>query len=107
MNMNRETVRQITADDLGYEKNVRKDGASNLGQMTRQRWLHISSDLLHNAEMSDRVITGDETWSFQCDLETQRQSMQWKTQKSPSPKIHACLARSSRLCLFFFSHKER
>ena len=26
----------------------------------KQRWLHISSDLLHNAEMFYRVITGDE-----------------------------------------------
>jgi len=36
--------------------------------------------LLHNAEMFDRVITGDETWCFQQDPETKRQSMQWKTQ---------------------------
>jgi len=33
----------------------------------KQRRLHISSDLLHNAEMFDRVITGDETWCFQYD----------------------------------------
>jgi hypothetical protein len=37
---------------------------------------HISSDPLYNAEMSDRVITSDEMWCFQYDLETKRQSMQ-------------------------------
>jgi hypothetical protein len=42
----------------------------------KQHWFHISSDLLHNAEMYDRVITGDETWCFQYDLETKLQSMQ-------------------------------
>ena len=36
----------------------------------KQCRLHISSDLLCNAEMFDRVITGDETWGFQYDQET-------------------------------------
>jgi len=52
----------------------------------KQRRIHISSDLLRKAEMFDRVITGDETWRFQYDPETKRQSMQWKTQNSPRPK---------------------
>jgi hypothetical protein len=33
----------------------------------QKRQLHISSDPLRNAEMFDRVITGDETWCFQYD----------------------------------------
>jgi hypothetical protein len=52
----------------------------------KQCWLHISSCLLRNAEMFDRVITADETWCFQYDPETKRHSMQWKTQNSPQPK---------------------
>jgi len=36
----------------------------------KQRWFHISSDLLRNAETFDRVITGDETWCFQYNSET-------------------------------------
>ena len=39
---------------FGKEKNSCKNGASN------QRRIHISSDLLRNAEMFDRVITSDE-----------------------------------------------
>jgi hypothetical protein len=42
----------------------------------KQRQLHVSSDLLHSAEMFDRVITSNETWCFQYDLETKCQSMQ-------------------------------
>jgi len=42
----------------------------------KQRRLHIPADLLRNAEMFDRVITADETWCFQYDPETKRQSMQ-------------------------------
>jgi hypothetical protein len=32
------------------------------------------------------VVTCDETWPFQYDPETKRQSMQWKTTHSPRPK---------------------
>jgi hypothetical protein len=42
----------------------------------QKRRLHISSHLLRNAEMFDRVITGDETLCFQYDTETERQRMQ-------------------------------
>jgi len=33
-----------------------------------------------------RVIIGDETWVYQYDPETKRQSAQWKTANSPRPK---------------------
>ena len=71
-----------------------------------KRRLHISFDLLRNAEMFDRVITGDETWCFQYDTETKRQSMQWKTQNSPRPK-KARMSRSQvkTMLVGFFDHK--
>ena len=72
----------------------------------KQYQLHISSDLLRNAEMFDRIITGDETWCFQYDLETKRQSKQWKTQNSPRPK-KACMSQSQvkTMLVCFFNHK--
>jgi len=69
LNMNRETVRHIVKEDLG----VRKISAKMVPQILthdQKCRLHISSDLLRNAEMFDRVITGDETWCFQYNLET-------------------------------------
>ena len=56
--------------------------------------------------MFDRVITGDETWCFQYDPETKRQSMQWKTQNSPRPK-KARMSRSQvkTMLVCFFDHK--
>jgi late competence protein required for DNA uptake (superfamily II DNA/RNA helicase) len=75
--------------------------SANLTHVQKQRRLHISSDLLHNSEMFDRVTAGDETWCFQYDPETERKSMQWKTQNSPQQKKASTLARSSRshLCV--------
>jgi hypothetical protein len=60
VNMNRETVRQIILDDLGMREISVKIVPRILTADQKQRWLHISSDLLHNAEMFYRVITGDE-----------------------------------------------
>jgi histone-lysine N-methyltransferase SETMAR len=72
----------------------------------KQRQLHISSDLSCNTETFDRVITGDETWCFQYDLETKRQSMQWKTQNSPRmKKARMSWSQVKTMLVCFFHHK--
>ena len=60
LNMNRETVRQTVKEDLGMRKISTKMVPRILTHDQKQLRLHISSDLLRNAEMFDRVITGDE-----------------------------------------------
>jgi AraC-like DNA-binding protein len=64
-NMSRETMRQIITEDLGMRKLSAKMVPRMLTDDLKQRRLHISSDLLHNVEMFDRIISGDETWCFQ------------------------------------------
>jgi len=70
LNINRETVGQIVKKDLGTRNISAKMVPRILTHDQKQSRLHISSDLLRNAEMFGRVITGDETWCFQCDPET-------------------------------------
>jgi len=70
LNMNRETVRQIVKEDLGMRNISAKMVPQILIIDQKQRRLYISSDLLRNAETCDRVITGDETWCFQYNPET-------------------------------------
>jgi hypothetical protein len=65
LNMNRKTVRQIVKEDLGMRKISAKMVLRIMTHDQKQRRLHISSDLLRNAAMFDRVITGYETWCFQ------------------------------------------
>jgi len=106
LNMNREPVRQTVKEDLGMRKFSAKMVPRILTHDQKQRRLHILSDLLRNAEMSDRVITGDETWYFQYDPETKRQSMQWKTQNSPRAKksrLSRSQVKTKLVC--FFDHK--
>ena len=100
LSINRETVRQIVKEDLGMRKISTKMVPRILIHDQKQCRLHISCDLLRNAEMFDRAITGDETWCFQYDLDTKRLSMHWKTQNSPrTKKKNTCLGRRSRTCL--------
>jgi len=75
LNINRETVRQNVKEDMGMGKISTKMVPRILTHGQKQRRLHISFELLRNAEMFDRAITCDETWCFQYDPETKRQSI--------------------------------
>ena len=57
--MIRETVRHIVKKDLGMRKFSAKMVPRILTHDQKQHRLHTSSDL-RNAEMFDKVITGDE-----------------------------------------------
>jgi hypothetical protein len=56
LSMNREPVRQIITEDLGMKKISAKMVPRILIDDRKRRRLQISSDLLHNAEMFDRVL---------------------------------------------------
>jgi hypothetical protein len=73
----------------------------------KQRRLHISSAILHNAEMFGRIIKGDEAWCFQCDPKAKRQSMQEKTQTSPQQrKARTSRSQFKTMLVSFFYHKS-
>jgi hypothetical protein len=63
--MNKETVPRIVKEDLRMRKISTKMVRRNLTHDQKQLRPHISPDILRNAEMFYRVITGDETWCFQ------------------------------------------
>lgn len=51
----------------------------------------------------ENIITCDETWIFQYDVETKRQSMHWKTSVSQRMKKQGCQNLNSKPCWSFFS----
>jgi len=106
LNMNRGTVRQIVKEDLGIRKNSTKM-VSRILTHDEIRRLHISSDLLRNAEMFDRVTTGDET-CLQYGPETKRQSMQWKNTEfiSAEKSTHVSVAGQDHACVFLRSKED-
>jgi len=51
--------------------------------------LHLLQRIENEPDLLNSIITCDETWIFTYDLETNLQSMQWKSISSPRPKKHA------------------
>jgi len=46
----------------------------------------IISDFENDPNFIKSIVTGDETWCFQYDPETKRQSAEWKCRNSPQAK---------------------
>jgi len=57
----------------------------------------------NNSNFISTIITGDESWVFGHDAETNQQSFQWKTPTSPRPKKTGQI-QSNVKSVFFFLH---
>jgi len=67
-----------------------KMAPKELFEEQKQRRVTICQDLLEKQDdILGRIITGDETWVYQYEPETKRQSAQWKTANSPRPKKYS------------------
>ncbi|KAL4089073.1 hypothetical protein QTP88_024146 [Uroleucon formosanum] len=99
VNIDKETVRQILHDELNMTKICAKMVPKNLTLEQKDGRRQICVDILEQMEnerdLLKKVITCDETWIFQYDPETKRQSMHWKT--SASPKLKKARMSKSKL----------
>ena len=79
LDLNRESVRNILLHDLGIRKVCAKLVPKILSEDQKQRRVDFCKDMLEkirdDPNILYQVITGDETWVFQYDPETKRQSM--------------------------------
>ena len=85
-NINKGSVRQILHDDLGTKKVCAKVAPKILTPEQKEHRVNCCADTLENIENDSdfflNIITYHETWIYQYDPETKRQSMHWKT---PNP----------------------
>jgi len=109
-------VHRILTDRLHMRKICAKLVPKNLSVEQKANRLEICQDLLGRLEIEpnflDKVITGAESWVFDCGPETKQQSAEWHTKSSPRPK-KARMSRSwvkTMVTVFFDSraivHKE-
>ena len=88
--MDKETVRTILANTLGMRKVCAKMVPRLLTEEQKAQQVNACRDILQQMEAHEKLlenaITGDESWIFQYDPETKRQSHQWKSVYSPRPK---------------------
>ena len=90
LGMDRESVRSILVESLRMRKVCAKMVPRLLSDNQKTGRLDVCQDILQqlqtNATLLEKVITGDESWIFEYDPETKRQSCQWKFPGSPRPK---------------------
>ena len=90
LDMNSERVWTIITKHLGMRKICAKMVPRLLNEQQKKRRVQVCHDILEKLEtepnLLERVITGDESWIFEYDPETKRQSLQWKSPTSPRPK---------------------
>jgi hypothetical protein len=90
LTVDKETVRQILTENLKMKKVCAKMVPKNLSEDQKLNREEMCQNVLEKTEEDpdflNSVVTCDETWLFQYDPETKRQSMLWKTTHSPSPK---------------------
>ena len=110
LNLNRFTVRQILTQDLNMRKVLAKMVPKNITTEQKTNWRDVCLDLLdrleRDLEFFSRVITGDESWILEFDPETKRQSWEWHTANSPSPKktrMRKSKIKSMLFCFFFLT----
>ena len=90
LGLNRNSVWQIITEDLGMHKVCAKMVPKRLNDDQKMRRMQVCQDILENfdsnPDFQKKVITGDETWVFEYDFETKRQSLHWKSPQSPPIK---------------------
>jgi len=103
--LDKNAIHRILTDHLYMRKICAKLVPKNLSVEHKANRLEICQDLLGRLEIEpdfwDKVITGDESWVFDYDPETKRQSPEWHTKCSLRPK-KACMSRSRVKTMIFF-----
>ena len=105
------SVYTIIHEHLGMSKVSARWVPRNLKMQDRQQRVESSQELLevYNANPEDfntRLVTEDETWLHHWDLDTQKESMQWKRLGSPPPKkVRTQLSASKVMATVFWDSK--
>ncbi|GFV53550.1 putative DD34D transposase [Trichonephila clavipes] len=108
--MDKMVVYKIISEDHGMRKICAKLVPKVLTDVQKQNRKTVSKDLLERIEEEphffDNVITGDESWFFQYDSETKRQSNEWHTPQSPrQKKARMSKSRMKAMLIVFFDKK--
>jgi len=90
LNIPKTSVHDIIRNNLHMRKVCAKFVPKLLSNDHKNNRVTIATELLERLQNESgflsNVITGDETWAFEYDPETKRQSSEWHTSESPRPK---------------------
>jgi len=83
LDLTKDSVWNIITEDLGMHKVCAEMVPRLLNDDQKECCMQVYQDIIEHfqtePDLLHRVITGDETWILEYDLETKRQSCQWKS----------------------------
>ena len=102
--LNKNAVHRILTEHLHMRKICAKLVPKNLSVEQKANRLEICHDLLGTLEIEPNFLhIGDESWVFDYDPETKRQSEEWHTKSSPRPKkARMSRSRVKTMIIVFF-----
>lgn len=108
--VNRETIRLILHEDLKKTKVCAKFVPHALTNEQKFSRIAHCEDVISAAKNDEKflksIVTGDETWCFQYDPKTKRQSAEWKTKNSPqAKKMRKTPSKIKTMLIVFFDSK--
>ena len=106
LGMNSERVWRIITEELGMRKICAKMVPKLLNEGQKERRVLLCQDVLELLEtepnLLKRVVTGYESWIFEYDPLTKRQSLAWKSALSLGPKKARVFKAKTNVMLFAF-----
>ena len=106
LGMNSERVWRIITEDLGMRKISAKMVPRFLNEGPKERPVQVCQDILERLEtepnLLKRVVTGRESWIFEYDPLTKRQSLEWKSALLPRPEKARMFKSKTKVMLIAF-----
>ena len=107
LNISKTSIYRILTDHLGLRKVCARFIPHKLTEDQKLLRIQHSKDLIKEARKDENflynIVTGDETWCFQHEPETKRQSAEWKTPDEPPPKksrLEKSKIKSMLICFY-------
>ncbi|KAJ8938490.1 hypothetical protein NQ318_020806 [Aromia moschata] len=92
LNISYGSTQHILVDVLGMKRVATRLVPRDLNFLQKERRVKVAKEMLANVSddhiFITRMITGDETWVYEYDIETAQESSEWRAKNEPKPKNH-------------------
>jgi len=90
VNISFKSVHNIMTDILGMKHVAARLVPKELSFVQKDHRMKVAADMISRASTDQtfmkRIITGDETWVYEYDMQTSQQSSEWRFENEPKPK---------------------
>ncbi|XP_018357096.1 PREDICTED: putative uncharacterized protein FLJ37770 [Trachymyrmex septentrionalis] len=90
LTVSHESIRTILRDCLGMERVAARLVPKDLNFLQKLNRVKVAEDMLERVNSDPtfikRIITGDETWVYEFDMQTSQQASEWRLPTEPKPK---------------------